>query len=228
MENKFDQFNEFIKSTIEKINDIRIIDLFERSDYVSLSKHGVNSTGCCPFHEEKTASFTVSNARNIYKCFGCGEGGDFIDFVKKYEKYTHPQEAVLHIAKHYLVGVIIPENPFDQKYEIKQPTKLINLNTKLTTYDKNEAILLDLEINQFNATQISNLDKKLIDPDLLFKLRGINKEFAFDCYDLTGVEYKNNLGDVKTIKCENITHYSNDKKFVNIYRYFENESVGRL
>jgi DNA primase len=69
---------EAVKSTAE------ILPLVE--DYVRLRKAGGTYKGLCPFHQEKTPSFTVSPARGTYKCFGCGEGGDAISFVEKMEQ----------------------------------------------------------------------------------------------------------------------------------------------
>ena len=57
-------------------------------DYVNLKKRGTNMWGLCPFHTEKTPSFSVSPSRNIYKCFGCGKGGDSIRFIMELEPCT--------------------------------------------------------------------------------------------------------------------------------------------
>ena len=54
------------------------------SQYVILKKKGQHHWGCCPFHKEKTPSFSVNPARGIFKCFGCGESGDVISFTEKY------------------------------------------------------------------------------------------------------------------------------------------------
>ncbi|MCK5857479.1 MAG: DNA primase, partial [Bacteroidales bacterium] len=67
---------------------------------------GVNMIGLCPFHNEKTPSFTVSPAKGIFKCFGCGEAGSSIDFVMKHEHFTYPQ-ALKHLAGKY--GIEIEE-----------------------------------------------------------------------------------------------------------------------
>lgn len=77
-------------------------------DYVRLKKAGVNYLGLCPFHSEKTPSFTVNPAKGIYHCFGCGVGGDVISFIRQMEGVSFP-EAVRFIARR--VGVSIPERP---------------------------------------------------------------------------------------------------------------------
>jgi len=93
------------KETIENIKDAaKIEDVV--GDYVHLRKRGVNMIGLCPFHNEKTPSFTVSPAKGIFKCFGCGEAGSSIDFIMKHEHFTYPQ-ALKHLAGKY--GIEIEE-----------------------------------------------------------------------------------------------------------------------
>jgi DNA primase len=75
---------------------VDIVDLV--SEFVSLKKSGQNWKGLCPFHTEKTASFTVSPSKQIYHCFGCGSGGDIFTFLVKYENLTFP-EAMKTLAK---------------------------------------------------------------------------------------------------------------------------------
>lgn len=79
------------QSIIERINEsTNIVDIIKR--YVSLRRSGVDYTGCCPFHSEKTASFHVSPSKNVWKCFGCGEGGKgAASFLMRYEKITYPE-----------------------------------------------------------------------------------------------------------------------------------------
>ncbi|MFH1320345.1 MAG: DNA primase [Bacteroidota bacterium] len=91
------------KPTIDKIFDAARIDEVV-GDYVTLKKRGVNMIALCPFHNEKTPSFTVSPAKGIYKCFGCGAGGNAINFVMKHEKYTYP-EALRFLAKKYNIEI---------------------------------------------------------------------------------------------------------------------------
>lgn len=88
-----------------------IQEIFETSrveevvgDFISLRKRGVNFIGHCPFHNEKTPSFTVSPAKGIYKCFGCGKGGNAVNFVMEHEHFTYP-EALKYIAKKYTIEI---------------------------------------------------------------------------------------------------------------------------
>ena len=73
-------------------------------DFVSLKKRGANHIGCCPFHNEKTPSFYVSPSKGIFKCFGCGEAGDVVAFLKKHEHYTYP-EALRWLADKYHIEI---------------------------------------------------------------------------------------------------------------------------
>jgi len=75
-------------------------------DYVNLKKRGANLLGLCPFHNEKTPSFTVSPAKNIYKCFGCGKAGNSVGFIMEHEQMSYP-EALRHLALRY--NIEIPE-----------------------------------------------------------------------------------------------------------------------
>ena len=75
------------------------------SDFVNLTKRGANYVGLCPFHNEKTGSFTVSPSKNIFKCFGCGESGGPVQFIMLHEKLTYP-EALRYLAKKYHIDVV--------------------------------------------------------------------------------------------------------------------------
>ena len=72
------------QSIVQRIFDTAQIDEVV-SDFVTLRKRGVNFLGLCPFHNEKTPSFTVSPAKGIFKCFGCGKGGNSVNFVMEHE-----------------------------------------------------------------------------------------------------------------------------------------------
>lgn len=73
-------------------------------DFVNIKKRGVNYIGLCPFHNEKTPSFTVSPSKGIYKCFGCGKGGNSVNFIMEHERYSYP-EALKYLAKKYNIEI---------------------------------------------------------------------------------------------------------------------------
>lgn len=73
-------------------------------DYVTLKRKGANYQACCPFHQEKTPSFVVSPTKGLYKCFGCGKGGNAVTFVMEQENISYP-EALKMVAKRYGIEV---------------------------------------------------------------------------------------------------------------------------
>ncbi|HEY0897340.1 MAG TPA: CHC2 zinc finger domain-containing protein, partial [Sphingobacteriaceae bacterium] len=78
-----------LKETIDKILETALIEEVV-GDFVHLKKRGASLIGNCPFHNEKTPSFNVSPSKGIYKCFGCGKGGDAVRFIMEHEKYSYP------------------------------------------------------------------------------------------------------------------------------------------
>jgi len=93
--------------TIERIMDsVEIVDVVQ--DFVTLKKRGVNYIGLCPFHNEKTPSFTVSPSKGIYKCFGCGSGGNAVNFIIEHEHLSYP-EALKFLAGKYNIEIIEKE-----------------------------------------------------------------------------------------------------------------------
>ena len=91
------------KATIDRIFDAaNIVDVV--SDFVTLRKRGVNYWGLCPFHDDKSPSFSVSPSKNICKCFACGEGGTAVQFIMKHEQLSY-HDALLFLAKKYNIEV---------------------------------------------------------------------------------------------------------------------------
>jgi DNA primase len=90
------------KSVQTILDTVRIEDIV--GDFVTLKRKGANLGGLCPFHNEKTPSFNVSPVRNIFKCFGCGEGGDAVTFLIKHESLSYP-DALRYIAKKYNIAI---------------------------------------------------------------------------------------------------------------------------
>lgn len=102
-------------------------------DFVNLKRRGVNMIGLCPFHNEKTPSFTVSPAKNIYKCFGCGKGGDPVRFLMDQENYSYP-EALRSLAAKYGIEVKETKMSDEAKEERKKIDDLYALNQYASNY----------------------------------------------------------------------------------------------
>lgn len=119
----------------EKISEIRnranILDVV--SDYVRLKKAGRNHKGLCPFHSEKTPSFMVNEEKQIFHCFGCGEGGDVFTFLMKAGHFTFP-EAVEELAKRYGIKLIRREPSPLQKKEMTKRETLFRINQLASDY----------------------------------------------------------------------------------------------
>ncbi len=100
-------------STIERILDAaNISDVV--SEFVTLKKRGANQLGLCPFHNEKTPSFTVSPAKGIFKCFGCGKGGNSVNFVMELEQLSYP-DALRWLAKKFHIEIEEKEESQEEK-----------------------------------------------------------------------------------------------------------------
>jgi len=147
------------KETIDKIIDeARVEEVV--GDFVALKKRGINLLGNCPFHNEKTPSFTVSPAKGIYKCFGCGASGNSVNFVMDHEQMSYP-EALKYLAKKYNIEVEEREVSDEEKKKI----------------DKRESLFL---VTQFAKEQfIKNLHETDEGKSIglgYFKSRGISNE----------------------------------------------------
>ena len=119
----------------ELIEEIRqkndIVDVI--SGYVGLQKKGGNYVCCCPFHSEKTPSFSVNRNRQIYKCFGCGEGGNVVTFVMKYENCTFP-EAIKQLADK--AGVALPQMEYSEEAKRRETRRqrLLEVNKEAAKF----------------------------------------------------------------------------------------------
>jgi DNA primase len=119
----------------EKVSEIRdrssILEVV--SDYVTLKKAGKNHRGLCPFHSEKTPSFMVNEEKQIFHCFGCGEGGDVFTFLMKVGHFSFPQ-AVEELAKRYGVKLPSRELSTTQKKEMDKREALFQINQIASEY----------------------------------------------------------------------------------------------
>ena len=100
------------QETVNRILDAaQIVDVV--SDFVTLKKRGANHIACCPFHNEKTPSFSVSASKGIYKCFGCGKSGTAVGFVMEHENMSYT-EALKYLAKKYNIEVVEKEETAEE------------------------------------------------------------------------------------------------------------------
>ncbi len=108
-----------------------IVDVI--SGYVKLTKKGSNYFGLCPFHNEKSPSFSVSPSKQMYYCFGCGAGGNVITFVMEYENYSFP-EALKMLADR--AGVTLPEVEYSKEARAQADLKstILEINRQAANY----------------------------------------------------------------------------------------------
>ncbi len=129
------------KSIQEILNIAQIEDTV--GEFVNLRRRGVNMIGLCPFHNEKTPSFTVSPTKNIYKCFGCGKGGNSVQFIMEHEQMSFP-DSIRYFAKKY--NIELEETERSEKYEEeKQLTEALYLINEFSNkYFQNQLWNTDL------------------------------------------------------------------------------------
>ena len=119
----------------ELIEEVRsannIVDVV--GSYVSLKKKGSSYFGLCPFHNEKTGSFCVSPAKQMYYCFGCGAGGNVFTFLMEYENFTF-REAMESLAER--AGIELPKQEMtkEKQREADKRSRLLDLNKEAATY----------------------------------------------------------------------------------------------
>lgn len=114
------------RASIQKVNDTAdILDVV--GSFIKLKRRGANYLGNCPFHNEKTPSFTVSPSKGIYKCFGCGKAGNVVTFVQEHEKLTYP-ETIKWLAKRY--NIELEETEVSQEVremqQVEESLRIIN------------------------------------------------------------------------------------------------------
>lgn len=112
----------------EQVDIVQVI-----SDYMLLKKVGGNYKGLCPFHSEKTPSFVVSPGKQIYHCFGCGEGGNVFSFLMKWENLSFP-EAVKHLAERYGIKIPTTRQSSTRREDAETVEKLYYINLAAAKY----------------------------------------------------------------------------------------------
>jgi len=151
--------------TIEQIkNRIDILDVV--GEYVKLKKRGSNYLGLCPFHNEKTPSFTVSPAKELYKCFGCGKSGNTITFLMDHDKLSYV-EALKWLANRYHIEIEETEVSTEQ-LQIKQASESLNIvNNFARTFFENQLF----ETEEGHRIALSYLKERGFREDILKKFQ---------------------------------------------------------
>ena len=190
------------KATVSKIlNTADIVEVV--SDFVSLRRRGANYIGLCPFHNEKTPSFSVSKAKGICKCFSCGKGGSPVNFVMEHEQLSY-YEALKYLAKKYHIDIVEKELT-DKEREAQSEREGMNIVNEYacTHFEHNLANTPDgqdigmsyLHERGFNENIIKKfrLGYSLDKSNALFKeatQKGYNKQYLFS----TGLCIDDNRG----------------------------------
>lgn len=111
-------------------------------DFISLKRRGANFLGLCPFHNEKTPSFTVSPAKGIFKCFGCGKGGNAVNFLMEHEHLSYP-DALKFLAKKYGIAIEEKELTEEEKRLGNERESMMIVNEAATKFLENSLLNSD-------------------------------------------------------------------------------------
>ena len=123
------------RPTVDRILEAaNIVDVI--SEYVSLRKAGTSYKGLCPFHDDRTPSFSVSPAKGVYKCFSCGEAGNVVNFIMKHDQMTYP-EALKVLAKKYGIEVKERELTTEEKQLENERESMFLVNEWAAKYFQN-------------------------------------------------------------------------------------------
>ena len=175
------------QNTIQQIQGrIDIIDII--GSFIKLKKRGTSYLGLCPFHNEKTPSFTVSAAKEIYKCFGCGRSGNSIGFLMEHEKYSYV-EALRWLAQKYNVEIEETETTPEQKLQQLSADSLFIINSFAQKF------FIDYLFNNEDGQDIglSYLKQRGFREDIIKKFQiGFNPE-ARDSFSQAAINAQYNL-----------------------------------
>lgn len=207
--------------SLEMLYDQYVIDdLKNRADlvriiepYAPLKKKGVNWMACCPFHDEKTPSFSVNPVKGFYKCFGCGKGGTAFNFLMEMEGLSFP-EAIKRVAE--MTGYILPEPVDDQQYA--QGKKRKEEKKKLA----DEVIELNKIALEFWEAELQGKSKKAKSAKKYLGERGISDEvqeqfrigFSLDSWDSLLIHLKEKGADEKLIEQSGLVSINEEKERV--------------
>lgn len=192
-------------ATVERIIDAAdIVEVV--SDFVTLRKRGVNYVGLCPFHDEKTPSFSVSPTRGICKCFSCGKGGNAVNFIMEHEQMSYV-EALKYLAKKYNIEIQERELTNEEKLVQSERESLFITNNFAAKYFQN---ILHHHVDG-KAIGLSYFRQRGFRDDIIRKFQlgfsttqrdglyqeALKKGFKKDFLEKTGLCYVTDRGDFK-------------------------------
>lgn len=199
----YDQY--FIDDLKDRADLVRIIE-----PYAPLKKKGANWMACCPFHQEKTPSFSVNPSKGFYKCFGCGKGGNAFTFLMEMEGLNFP-EAIQRVAE--MTGVPLPEPIDDGLYQLNKQRKEERKHLSEQVIELNKLAL------EFWESELQSKDKKAKAARKYLEERGISEEiqkqfhigFSPDSWDSLLNRLKEKGADEKLIEQSGLVSVNEEK-----------------
>lgn len=190
------------KATIDRIFlTADIVDVI--GDFVTLQKKGTNYQACCPFHGEKTPSFVVSPSKGIYKCFGCGKGGNAVSFVMEHESMNYT-DSLKYIAKKYGIEIVEREQTDEQKAQNNDRELMMQVTAYAESYfrerlhNSNEGRNIGLSYFRERGFSDPTIEKFQLGycPEVgdLFSKSALEKGYRENFLISTGVTIKNDRG----------------------------------
>jgi len=229
-------------------NQIEIISLIEQ--YIKLKRTGSTAVGLCPFHQEKTPSFNVSNEKGIYKCFGCGKSGDVIQFIMDHQNKSY-YEAIKLLSEKYNIELETNTKKYDRP--VQRLTKLskstinyfetrgisnntllrFNVTESTEWMPKAQAEVPAINFNYYRDEELINIKYRAKNKD--FKLAK-NAELIF--YNIDAIKDSESViiveGEIDALTLYECGHYNvvsvpngagNNMQYLdNCYKYFENKT----
>jgi len=170
------------------------------SSFIQLKKKGADFVACCPFHTEKTPSFSVSKSKNIYKCFGCGKSGDGVTWLMEHEKMNYI-DAIKWLANKYNIQL---EETGTRKPKVKPVPRLEKLSKEVLDYFENTRKISNDTLLRFNVTEAM---------EFMPKAQSVVKAICFNYFrdnELVNIKYRAAKKDFKMVKDAELIFYNID------------------
>lgn len=184
------------RETLNQISQLNIVDVVK--DYIKLQRQGQNMVGLCPYHDEKTPSFTVSHSKDMFKCFGCGKSGDAIAFVMDQEKKTYP-EAIEILCKKFSIDLV---KQGKQKEYCKPVPRLEKMDPKTIAWFENDRKISNDTLLRLKITEAT---------EYMPQLKQESPVICFNYYrgdDLVNIKFRGKKKSFKLSKDSELIFYN--------------------